>query len=206
MTSTTDRTGWVATERPAIDLSAAETAAAAFLLAFGLSLDDEHMQGTPRRMAEAYAELLTAEPFDMTNFDADGYAGLVMVRKVRFTSLCAHHALPFTGTADIGYLPGERIVGLSKIARLVHSVASGPQVQVRMTVQIADRMGKELRPLGVAVRLRATHLCLTARGARAQGAVMITAELRGRLADDAGVRSAWTQGVSTAAAERNERP
>jgi GTP cyclohydrolase I len=178
------------------DLAAAETAAAAFLTALGVSLDDEHTHETPRRMAKAYAELLSAEDFAMTTFDAGGYTGLVGVRKVRFTSLCAHHALPFTGSADVGYLPGERIAGLSKLARLVRAVASGPQVQERMTVQIADRLDAELAPRGIAVRVRATHLCLTARGARATGSVMITAELRGLLADDASVRAEWAHGVS----------
>jgi GTP cyclohydrolase IA len=184
------------TPGPGCDLVAAETAAAAFLAALGIDLSDAHTTDTPVRMARAYAELLTPRPFDWALFDADGYAGLVMVAGVRFASLCEHHALPFTGAADVGYLPGERIAGVSKLARLVEESARRPQVQERMTTQIADRLEEELQPRGVAVRLRAEHLCMTVRGAQARGAAMITSVVRGQLANDADLRSEWLRGTS----------
>lgn len=164
------------------DLAAAETAAAAFLAALGWNLNSEHTAGTPARMARAYAEILTPEPFAMTSFDSGGHAGLVTVEGIGFTSVCAHHALPFTGSAEISYVPGDRVAGLSKIARTVQAAASGPQVQERMADQIADRLMDAIAPRGVAVRLRARHLCLTARGARADGASMTTSVARGLLA------------------------
>jgi GTP cyclohydrolase I len=178
-----------------LDLPAAESAAAAFLTALGISLEDEHTRETPRRMAKAYAELLTAGAFAMTTFDAGGHTGLVSVRGVVFTSLCAHHVLPFTGTADIGYVPGERIAGLSKLARLVQAVAGGLQVQERMTAEIADRLEREIRPRGIAVRVQAAHLCLTARGAQAAGSVMVTTALRGELANGR-LRGEWDHDIT----------
>ena len=181
---------------PGRDLAAAETAAAAFLAALGVDLAGVHSRATPARMARAYAELLTPRPFDWALFDADGYAGLVMVAGVRFASLCEHHALPFTGAADVGYLPGERIAGVSKLAWLVEETARRPQVQERMTAQIADRLEEELQPRGVAVRLRAEHLCMTVRGAQARGAAMVTSVVRGQLADDAELRSEWLRGTT----------
>jgi GTP cyclohydrolase IA len=178
------------------DLAAAEAAAGAFLAALGVHLDSEHTQSTPQRMARAYAELLTSRPFNLATFDAEGYAGLVLVRGVQFASLCEHHALPFSGTADVAYLPGDRIAGVSKLARLVEVTACRPQVQERMTTQIADRLEGELRPRGVAVRVCAEHLCMTLRGAQARGAVMVTCTLRGQLADDEQLRHEWTRRTS----------
>jgi GTP cyclohydrolase I len=179
------------------DLAVAGTAAAAFLTALGVSLDDEHTRDTPRRMAVAYAELLTTPPpVEMTTFEAGGYTGLVLVRGVRFASLCAHHALPFTGTADLGYLPADRIAGVSKLARLVEAAARQPQIQERMTTQIADSLDRELRPRGAAVRVRATHLCMTARGARAGRSVMVTSALRGLLADDERLHQEWIRSTA----------
>jgi GTP cyclohydrolase IA len=177
-------------------LAAAEVAAAAFLSALGVDLGDEHTCDTPRRMALAYAELLTAPPVTITSFEAGGYAGLVLVRGVAFASLCAHHALPFTGTADVGYVPGDRIAGVSKLARLVEATARHPQVQERMTEQIADSLERELRPRGVAVKIWASHLCMTARGARAAGSVMVTSALRGQLADDERLHSEWVRSTA----------
>lgn len=172
--------------RRAPDLDAATAAAAAFLTALGWDLDDEHTCGTPQRMARAYAEILTPAPFTMTAFGSDGHRGLVTVSGIEFTSVCAHHALPFTGKADIGYVPGGQVAGLSKLARIVQAVACAPQVQERMTDQIADILTETIRPLGVTVRLQATHLCLIARGARASGTSMITSAARGVLADQHG--------------------
>jgi GTP cyclohydrolase I len=167
------------------DVAAAESAATAFLIALGVSLDEEHTRETPRRMASAYAELLSVEAFAMTTFDAAGHTGLVSVRNIAFTSLCAHHALPFAGAADISYLPSDRIVGLSKLARLVQAVASRLQVQEHLTAEIADRLEQAIEPRGIAVRLEAAHLCMTARGAQATGSVMVTTVLRGDLSEGA---------------------
>ncbi len=183
-------------DREPPDMAGAEAAAAAFLTALGVDLDDEHTLETPRRMARAYNDLLTARPYRMTIFPADGYTGLVLVRGVSFVSLCAHHALPFHGTADVGYLPGDCIAGVSKLARLVESMARQPQVQERMTLQIVDKLDQQLRPRGTAVRVRAAHLCLTARGARAIGSVMVTEALRGLLADDDRHRTEWARSLA----------
>ena len=121
-----------------IDRAAAERAAAELLRALGASLDHEQLRETPRRMIDAYAELLTPQPFRATTFpNDDGYDELVLVRSIPFHSLCMHHMLPFHGTAHVGYLPGERIVGLSKLARVVELFARDLQLQERLTTQIA---------------------------------------------------------------------
>lgn len=172
--------------RRAPDLDAATAAAAAFLEALGWDLGSEHTCTTPQRMARAYAEILTPAPFVMTAFGSEGHNGLVMASGIEFTAICAHHALPLTGTADVGYVPGEQVAGLSKLARIVQSAACAPQIQERMTGQIADTLMTGIRPRGVIVRLQATHLCLTARGARATGTSMITTAARGTLADQPG--------------------
>ena len=163
-----------------IDLDGAADAIRALLAALGHDVDSPHLQDTPRRVAAAYAELLTPEPFTMTTFPNDGgYDELVLVRDVPFRSLCEHHLLPFSGVAHIGYLPADRIVGLSKLARVVEHFARGLQVQERLTQQIADCLQQHLRPNGVAVVLEAEHLCMSVRGVRAAGARTVTSALRG---------------------------
>src|SRR3954470_1764941 len=147
---------------PGIDPDAAERAAADLLTALGADLSDESLRETPRRMAAAYAEMLTPEPFHATTFPNDGaYDELVIVRDIAFSSLCEHHLLPFTGVAHVAYLPGARIVGLSKLARVVELYAHRLQVQERMTTQIADWLEVELEPQGVGVVVEAEHLCMT---------------------------------------------
>ena len=143
-----------------IDADAAQRAAADLLLALGADLSDEGLRETPRRMAAAYAELLTPQPFHQTTFPNDGYDELVLVRSIPFHSLCMHHLLPFHGVAHIGYLPGERILGLSKFSRVVELFARDLQVQERMTKQIADWLQQRLAPKGVGVVLEAEHLCM----------------------------------------------
>ena len=129
----------VVPESPAVDLAAAELAAAKFLQALGISPDSDSLRATPGRMARAYAELFTPRPFDLTSFDNDeGYDELVLARSIPVRSVCEHHLLPFVGVAHVGYLPGERILGLSKLARIVEHFACRPQVQERLTKQIAD--------------------------------------------------------------------
>nr|WP_042181241.1 GTP cyclohydrolase I FolE [Kibdelosporangium sp. MJ126-NF4]CEL14905.1 GTP cyclohydrolase I type 1 [Kibdelosporangium sp. MJ126-NF4]CTQ96465.1 GTP cyclohydrolase I (EC 3.5.4.16) type 1 [Kibdelosporangium sp. MJ126-NF4] len=169
-----------------IDLAAAEDAAAAFLRALGVSTDTESLRGTPGRMARAYAELFSPRPFDLTTFPNDeGYDELVLARAIPVRSVCEHHLLPFMGTAHVGYLPGERILGLSKLARIVEYFASRPQVQERLTKQVADWLDDHLRPRGVGVVIEAEHTCMTLRGVLASGSTTVTSTLLGSLRDDA---------------------
>jgi len=172
--------------KPARDLAAAEAAAAAFLTALGIDIDTDSLAGTPRRMARAYSELLTPRDFRLTTFDNDeGYDELVLARAIPIRSVCEHHLLPFVGTAHVGYLPGERILGLSKLARVVELFAHGPQVQERLTKQIADWLHTHLQPQGVGVVIEAEHLCMSLRGVRAGGARTVTSTLQGLLREDA---------------------
>jgi GTP cyclohydrolase I len=173
-----------------VDRDAAERAVADLLVALGRDPADEHLAETPRRVAAAFAELLTPTPFRATTFpNAEGYDELVLARDVPFSSLCQHHLLPFSGVAHVGYLPGERIVGLSKLARVVEHFARDLQVQERLTQQVADWLEDELAPKGVGVVLEAEHLCMSLRGVRASGSRTVTSALRGILRTDARSRS-----------------
>ena len=172
-------------ERRAMDLDAAERAAADFLTALGIDLDREERRATPGRMARAYAELLAAQPFRLTTFPNDeGYDELVLARAIPFRTLCEHHMLLFSGVAHVGYLPGERILGLSKLARLVEHFAAQPQTQERLTMQVAKCLDANLRPRGAGVVLEAEHTCMTQRGIRAVGATTVTSALLGTLRAD----------------------
>lgn len=171
--------------RPEIDASAAEHAAASLLTALGLDLEDENLADTPRRMAQALIEMTSGSDFELTTFPNDeGYDELVLVRDIPVQSLCEHHMLPFVGTAHVGYLPGDRILGLSKFARMVDLHARRPQTQERLTKRIADHLQGELQPRGVGVVIEAEHTCMSLRGARAAGARTTTSTLFGRLRDD----------------------
>lgn len=168
-----------------VDLTAAEEAAAAFLKALGVDLDDPTRARTPARMARGYAELLQPREFTLTTFpNTEGYDELVVARRIPFVSLCEHHMFPFMGFATVAYLPGERILGLSKLARVVELHARRPQVQERLTTQIARWLQDHLAPRGVGVVLDAEHLCMTLRGARAGGSRTTTSALLGRLRSD----------------------
>jgi GTP cyclohydrolase I len=168
-----------------VDLSAAERAARELLVALGADLDDPGLRETPRRVAAAYAELLTPEPFNLTTFPNDeGYDELVLVRDIPFQSLCMHHLLPFHGVAHVAYLPDERILGLSKLARIVEHFARGLQLQERLTTQVAAWLQEQLSPKGVGVVLEAEHLCMSLRGVQKAGAVTITSALHGLVRDD----------------------
>jgi GTP cyclohydrolase I len=174
-----------ADETPAPDLEAAEAAAAALIRALGMNPDAPSLARTPRRIARAYAELLSPRPFALTTFDnAEGYDELVVARTVPFTSVCEHHLLPFFGTASVGYLPGSRILGLSKLARVVERFARRPQVQERLTKQIADWLDDHLQPHGVGVVLEAEHTCMTLRGVQSRGSTTVTSALTGRIRTD----------------------
>ena len=168
-----------------VDLVAAERAVADLLAALGQDPDDPHTRDTPRRVATAYAELLTPRAFSLTTFPNDeGYDELVLARDIPFHSLCQHHMLAFTGVAHVGYLPGDRILGLSKLARVVELFARGLQVQERLTKQVADWLQAQLDPKGVGVVLEAEHLCMSLRGAQAAGSRTVTSALHGLLRED----------------------
>ncbi|MFE9322223.1 GTP cyclohydrolase I FolE [Nocardia sp. NPDC052278] len=169
-----------------VDLAAAELAARDFLTALGVGLDDAHLHATPGRMARAYAELFTPRPFDLTTFPNDeGYDELVLARRIPLRSVCEHHLLPFVGVAHVGYLPGDRILGLSKLARIVEHFSRRPQVQERLTKQIADWLAEQLQPKGVGVVIEAEHTCMTLRGVQAAGTTTVTSTLLGSLREDA---------------------
>ncbi|MFF6997307.1 GTP cyclohydrolase I FolE [Streptomyces sp. NPDC008313] len=171
-------------------MAAAEEAAGQFLRALGISTDSESLRGTPGRMARAYAELFTPRPFDLTTFPNDeGYDELVLARSIPLRSVCEHHLLPFVGTAHIGYLPGQRILGLSKLARVLEHFACRPQVQERLTKQVADWLQTQLDPKGVGVVIQAEHTCMTLRGVRAAGTTTVTSTLLGLLRTDPSSRS-----------------
>ena len=173
-----------------IDLTRAERAAAAFLDALGVPGDTDATAATPRRMAQAYAELLTPRSFALTTFPNDeNYDELVLASGIPVQSVCEHHMLPFVGTAHVGYLPGERILGLSKLARVVELFARRPQVQERLTTQVADWLQTHLQPRGVGVVVEAEHLCRTLRGVRSGNTSTTTSTLRGALREDARSRA-----------------
>ncbi|HEY7620401.1 MAG TPA: GTP cyclohydrolase I FolE [Solirubrobacteraceae bacterium] len=168
-----------------IDLDGARRAARELLIALGADLDDEGLRDTPRRVAEVYAELLTPTDFEPTTFPNDeGYDELVVACEIPFHALCMHHLLPFHGVAHVGYLPGERIIGLSKLARIVDHFARDLQVQERLTEQIADWLDDHLRAKGLGVVLEAEHLCMSLRGVQKPGARTVTSALRGAVRDD----------------------
>jgi GTP cyclohydrolase I len=176
--------------RPRIDLERAELAARDLLDALGLDLDDETVANTPGRMARAFGELLTPREFTLTTFPNDeGYDELVIARQIPFTSVCEHHMLPFTGVAAVGYLPGSRILGLSKLARVVELFARRPQVQERLTTQVARWLDTHLSPKGVGVVIEAEHSCMTLRGVEAHGATTVTSALLGAVRSDPLTRS-----------------
>jgi GTP cyclohydrolase I len=161
---------------------AAESAIAALLVALGRDLSDPHLAETPRRVVAALEEMLTPRATQWTTFpNTDGYSDLVLVSDIPFHSLCAHHLLPFRGVAHIGYVPGSRLFGLSKLARGLEQFARDLQLQERLTVQTADWLEHTLEPLGVGVVLQAEHLCMTLRGAQAAGTTTKTAAFRGVL-------------------------
>ena len=173
-----------------VDLEGATSAIRALLVALGEDPDSDHLRDTPRRVALAYEELLTPRPFVPTTFPNDqGYDELVLVRDIPFHSLCEHHLLPFSGVAHVGYLPADRILGLSKLARVVEHFARGLQVQERLTKQIGDWLDDRLAPKGVGVVLEAEHLCMSLRGVQAVGSRTVTSSLHGLIRDDARTRA-----------------
>ena len=172
--------------RTGVDLPAAQRAVTDLLVALGRDPASHHLAGTPRRVAHAYAELLTPREFDLTTFpNEEGYDELVVARDIPVHSLCEHHLLPFQGVAHVGYLPGERILGLSKLARVVELFARDLQVQERLTKQVAEWLQRHLAPVGVGVVIEAEHSCMSLRGVRATGTRTVTSALQGLLREDA---------------------
>jgi len=178
-----------------VDLPRIESAVRDILIAVGEDPDRDGLQRTPARVARAYAELfagLRVDPATVltTTFEAD-HEELVLVRDIAVMSLCEHHLLPFHGQAHIGYIPGEdgRVTGLSKLARLVEVYARRPQVQERLTAQVADLLMERLQPRGVIVVLECEHLCMAMRGIQKSGARTITSAVRGTLRADAKTRA-----------------
>ncbi len=168
-----------------VDEPAAEQAVADLLRAFGRDPESPHLADTPRRVAAAYGELLTPREFDLTTFPNDeGYDELVLARDIPVQSLCEHHLLPFHGVAHVAYLPADRILGLSKLARVVELFARDLQVQERLTQQVADWLQQHLEPKGVGVVVEAEHMCMSMRGVQATGAVTLTSALHGLVRED----------------------
>ena len=168
---------------PGIDLPRIERAVREILLAVGEDPDREGLIRTPSRVALAYAELFSGLREDprrhlAVTFD-EHHHEMVILRDIPFASVCEHHLLPFTGRAQIGYIPQGRVVGLSKLARLVEGYARRPQVQERLTSEIADAIMETLRPDGCGVVIEAVHTCMTLRGVKKPGATMVTSALRG---------------------------
>ena len=185
-----DQPGWEVMARrsgSAFDRRRAEAAVTELLAAVGRDTDEPNLADTPRRVAAAYRELLDRSPLRLTTFpNEDRYDALVLVRDIPFTSLCAHHLLPFRGVAHVGYLPGDRLLGLSKLARVVEYFSRDLQLQERLTMQIADCLEAELTPGGVGVVIEAEHLCMSIRGVRAAGARTRTSRFTGALAPSGG--------------------
>src|SRR5690349_24868298 len=166
-----------------VDLPRIEKAVREILLAVGENPDREGLLKTPNRVARAYSELFAGLQDDprrhLKTVFRENYDEVVLLRDIEFHSLCEHHLLPFTGRAHVAYLPDGKVVGLSKLARLVEGYARRPQVQERLTTEIADALMDELQPIGAACVVEATHTCMTIRGAKKHGSTMVTSALRG---------------------------
>jgi len=166
-----------------VDIPRIERAVREILSAVGESPDREGLRDTPARVARMYAELFSGLHEDprehLRKFFTEKYDEVVLVRDISFNSICEHHLMPFMGKTHIGYLPDGRVVGLSKLARVVETVARRPQVQERMTETIADLLVEELRAKGVAVVIEAVHSCMTVRGVRKPGSVCVTSAMKG---------------------------
>jgi GTP cyclohydrolase I len=177
----------------AVDQARIEKAVREILLAVGEDPSREGLVKTPSRVARSYAELMSGLSVDprrhLKTVFHERYDEVVLLRDIAFHSLCEHHLLPFTGRAHVAYLPAGKVVGLSKLARLVEDYARRPQVQERLTMQIADALMDELNPIGAACVVEATHTCMTIRGVKKPGSTMVTSALRGIFKDNAASRS-----------------
>lgn len=177
-----------------IDMNLARQAFADFLTAMGHDVTCDGLQDTPRRVTEAFREMtegyhLSAKDHLDVTFEASQYDEIVALANISFVSMCEHHLLPFTGKAGVAYIPRDRVVGLSKLARVVDVYAKRLQLQERLTKQIADAIELHLKPKAVAVVIEAEHTCMTCRGALKPGAVMRTSFLTGGFKKDAAARA-----------------
>ena len=176
-----------------VDLARIESAVREILAAIGEDPDREGLRQTPRRMAETYQELFSGLGLDprrhLQTVFTETYDEMVVLRDIPFNSVCEHHLMPFEGVAHVAYLPDGKVVGVSKLARVVDEYAHRPQVQERLTTQIADSLMECLEAKGTAVVMEATHTCMTCRGARKAGSVMVTSAVRGRCRSDARTRA-----------------
>ncbi len=177
-----------------VDLDRIERAVREILEAVGENPDREGLAETPERVARFYADVLGGvgnDPGDVVDafFGDEHYQEIVMVKDIPFYSMCEHHLVPFHGQAHVAYLPRGRVTGLSKLARLVDGFARRPQMQERLTAQVADSLVERLDPLGVLVVIEAEHLCMSMRGVRKPGASTVTSAVRGTMAEDMATRS-----------------
>jgi GTP cyclohydrolase IA len=176
-----------------VDLARIERAVREILYAVGENPDREGLMQTPARVARSYAELMAGMREDprvhLKTVFHERYDEVVLLRDIEFQSLCEHHLLPFMGRAHVAYLPDGKVVGLSKLARLVEGYARRPQVQERLTTQVADALMEELNPIGAVCVIEAEHTCMTIRGARKPGSVMVTSALRGIFKDNSSSRA-----------------
>ncbi len=178
-----------------VDVARIERAVREILIAIGEDPERDGLRKTPSRVAHAYAEMFAGLRVDpaatlKTAFEAN-HDEMVLVRDIEVTSMCEHHLLPFHGVAHVGYIPGThgRITGLSKLARLVEAFSRRPQVQERLTAQVADTLEQQLQPRGVIVVIECEHLCMAMRGIRKPGSRTVTSAVRGRFKTDARSRS-----------------
>ena len=176
-----------------IDLPRIERAVREILLAIGEDPERDGLRTTPQRVARMYAELFSGLHDDpqrhlKTAFD-EGHHEMVVLRNIPFNSMCEHHLMPFEGKAHIAYIPGGRILGLSKLARIVDVYSHRPQVQERLTAQVADLLAQRVQVKGCAVVLEAVHTCMTCRGVRKPGSVMVTSALRGVMHNNQSTRA-----------------
>jgi GTP cyclohydrolase I len=166
-----------------MDLQRTTKAVRELLIALGEDPDRPGLAGTPGRVARMYAELFHGLYADarehLTRYFQEDYDEIVCLRNIPFHSICEHHLMPFLGHAHVAYLPDKRVVGVSKLARVVDTLAHQPQVQERLTKQIADLLHEELQARGVAVMMEATHTCMTIRGVHKPGSIMVTSAIRG---------------------------
>jgi GTP cyclohydrolase I len=176
-----------------VDQQRLENAVREILLAVGENPDREGLRETPARVARMYAELFGGLHVDprqhLKKFFTETCDEVILVRDISFNSMCEHHLLPFTGTAHVAYLPRDRVIGLSKLARVVDEVARRPQVQERMTEQIANILEEELHAKGVAVVIEAVHTCMTIRGIQKPGSICVTSAMKGCFRNKASTRA-----------------
>ena len=180
-------------KRSEIDAERIRKAVEEILLAVGEDIDREGLKKTPERVARMYAELLGGTFEDpnvhLQSVFTEKYDEIVLLRDIPFYSICEHHLLPFIGKAHVAYLPTGKVLGVSKLARIVDNFAHRLQAQERLTGQIADFLMQNLKPMGVAVVLQASHSCMTIRGIRKPGSMMVTSALRGLFKKDARSRN-----------------